>query len=215
MNKNEALYIIKSAVETQDNISPVNFKRIISTLREFIGDEKILQAVDQRNWGETLTLIDNFLFTQTKFKPYYFLSDLENLDIDEEIVLTIDEIKEKLKISLLQFCTVKDLSGNVTTYCQHWENHRRICVAIERELMERLKMDRSILLSVYKKIIKARLGYYYRITLKEYFEPHDDNFDDDYEYKYGAKAYGYDSDDEFAFYEAFEGDIDAWRHYNQ
>lgn len=48
----------------------------------------------------------------------------------------------------------------------------------------------------------------------------DDNDEDGYyngpdDYDDGPSSYGYDSWDEMAFNEAFEGDIDAWNHYNQ
>jgi len=48
-------------------------------------------------------------------------------------------------------------------------------------------------------------------------DDNDDDYDDDGpdDYDDGPGAYGYDSWDEMAFYEAFEGDIDAWNHYNQ
>jgi len=45
------------------------------------------------------------------------------------------------------------------------------------------------------------------------YDDYDDDGPDDYDD--GPGAYGYDSWDEMAFYEAFEGDIDAWNHYNQ
>ncbi|WP_114783485.1 hypothetical protein [Botryobacter ruber] len=38
---------------------------------------------------------------------------------------------------------------------------------------------------------------------------------DDDRYDNGPSLYGYESWDEMAFYEAFEGDSDAWEHYNQ
>lgn len=40
-----------------------------------------------------------------------------------------------------------------------------------------------------------------------------EDFHDNYDS--GPGAYGYDSWDEMAFHEAFEGDIDVWNHYNQ
>lgn len=43
----------------------------------------------------------------------------------------------------------------------------------------------------------------------------DDEYDSSNYYECGSEEYGYDSWDEMAFYEAFEGDIDAWNHYNQ
>lgn len=215
MKNSEALYTLKSALELQDDLSVAIFKNIINLFKEFIDDEKILSAIERKNWSETLVLIDNALLIQTKFKPYFFLSDLETFDFEEENGLTIDVIKELLSIELLQFCAVKDFSGNIASYCQHWENQRRICVAIDIDLINKLKQDRNVPLTLYKKVVKAKLGYYYRFTIKESFEYHNDDYDNNYDYEYGSKAYGYDSWDDMAFGEAFEGNIDAWRHYNE
>lgn len=210
MKNNEALQILKSALEMPGFTFTANFNEIVNSMSIFVIDKRILNEIERNNLGEALILIDNYLFDKTAFKKFYFLSALERFDFDEEVGLTIDEIKNILKVGLLEFQTVKDLLGNITSYCQHWENQRRINVRIERTLMEKLKADRTILLVLKKESIKANLGYYFKFTIKEYTEPknYNDDFDpDDNGYHSSYEKYGgYNGYDDDAIDYAFEGD---------
>lgn len=209
MKNNEALQILKSALEMPGFTFTANFDEIVNSVGDFVIDKRILNEIERNNIGEALLLIDNFLFKNTIFKPYYFLSDLERFDFDEEVSLTIDEIKNILKIAMLEFRTVNDISGNITSYCQHWENQRRINIRIDRTLMQKIKADRTILLVLKKESIKANLGYYFKFTIKEYTEPR--NYNDDFEPNDGyhsnyEKYGGYNGYDDDAIDYAFEGD---------
>lgn len=210
MKNNEVLQILKSALEMPGFTFTTNFIEVVNSISVFVTDKRILNEIERKNIGEALLLIDTFLFEKTTFKPFYFLSDLERYDFDLEVSLTIDEIKSILKVAMLEFRTVKDILGNITSYCQHWESHRRINVRIERKLMEKLKADRTILLILKKESIKANLGYYYKFTIKEYTEPknYNDDFDpDDNGYHSSYEKYGgYNGYDDDAIDYAFEGD---------
>lgn len=210
MKNNEVLQILKSALEMPGFTFTTNFIEVVNSISVFVTDKRILNEIERKNIGEALLLIDTFLFEKTTFKSFYFLSDLERFDFDLEVSLTIDEIKSNLKVAMLEFRTVKDILGNITSYCQHCESHRRINVRIERKLMEKLKADRTILLILEKESIKANLGYYYKFTIKEYTEPknYNDDFDqDDNGYHSSYEKYGgYNGYDDDAIDYAFEGD---------
>lgn len=210
MNNNEALLILKSAIELPQFAYTPNFYEILKSVRECISDQKIIHEIERNNLGEAIVLIDNNLFQKSKFKPYYFLSDLEEFVVEEEVGVTIDEIKKILGIGLLQFCAVKDIAGNVTSYCQHWENQRRINVRIERDLMQKINTNRTTLLNLKKQSISANLGYYYKLTIKEYIKPKVYNFDmepDNYGYESSYEKYGgYNGYDDDTIDSAFEGD---------
>lgn len=221
MNNREVLQVIKTAIEIQGFSYNRNFMAIFLSLKEFITDSKIISEIERNNLGEALLLIDKYLFEKSKFKPYYFLSDLEQFDFEEATALTIDNIKEILKIELLQFHSVNDLAGNVTSYCQHWENQRRLNVRIEIDLMNKIKTDRSVLLTLKKQTIIANLGYYHKFTIKEYTKPKMSNIgmesDDDDRNRDGEEDYFYAmTDGQLGDYDDFIDrggdidDIDTW-----
>jgi hypothetical protein len=208
MNNIEALQLLKSLLEIYGSSHNNSFNEILLPLKKQIAEPQIINEIERNNFGEVLILVDKYLFEKTNFKRYYFLNDLERFDFDIEENLTIEDVKKLLHITLLQFKTVNDTFGNLATYCQHWDNQRRVNVRIERELMNRLKADKSILLTLKKQAISANLGYYYRFTIKEYFQPRTDNFDEpDYAYQSSYEKYGgYNGYDDDAIDYAFEGD---------
>ncbi len=210
MKNIEALQILKSGLEIPSFIFTANLNEIVNSLKDFVIDKRIINEIERNNLGDALILIDTYLFNKTVFKKFYFLSDLEHFDFEEKIGLTIDEIKNIIKVDWLKLYAVMDREGNITSYCQHWENQRRINVRIEIDLMKKLKLDRTILLALEKESKKANLGYYYMFKIKEYKEPTNYNEDfepDDNGYHSSYEMYGgYNGYDDDAINYAFEGD---------
>lgn len=213
MNNIQALHILKCAIEIL-NEDVTELKQIFKGIESSITNEKIKNAFKSYNFGQTLLLADEELLRKSEFKKYYFLRDLEKFsNIQINTPYTIDEIKSLLRVSVLNFCSVKDVSDNVLSYVRHWDNNRRISVTMDRELMEKLKTDRTTLFTVSLSTKDAKLGYYIQLTFFEYHLPIDSGYDD-WDSDSESSYYDYEDADEFSLWAGFDGDVEAWRgHY--
>ena len=58
--------------------------------------------------------------------------------------MTLEQIKEKLKISVLELNTATDSDDKPTDWMRHWDNENRVAVSIHKELVGELKADKNI-----------------------------------------------------------------------
>ncbi len=172
------------------------------------------------------------------------ISRVLNLDISEKnpLYTKFDETKQLIQSKLENNETLSEYEDNIrklliykTFYTVHWGNYAEteISSIIEKDPeyvlwcilnLEHFAIDKSIFLiqriQNEPQYINALLVNSIKHLIVEKWGTDDDDDDDDYyddpdDYDDGPGAYGYDSWDDMAFYEAFEGDIDAWNHYNQ
>lgn len=95
---------------------------------------------------------------------------IKQFDFDELDCIKIIEIKQKLQISSLQLNTAKDRDGNPTNYYRHWDYENRYAVVIKKSLVDKIKENNDLQLTIEKTIKKANLGYYTNFEITEYTE---------------------------------------------
>ncbi len=156
-----------------------------------------------------------------------------------------DETKQLIQTKFENNISLTEYEENVRklliyrpSYFVHWGNYAGVVISriIEKDPeyllwcilnLDHFAIDKSIFLlqkiQYEPQYLNALLVNSIKHLIIEKWGPDDDDDedeDDDYndnpdDYDDGPGAYGYRSWDEMAFYEAFEGDIDAWNHYNQ
>ncbi|MHA3045533.1 hypothetical protein JSO61_009445 [Riemerella anatipestifer] len=116
-------------------------------------------------------------------KTYFNQVFLKKFDFERLEFVNIDEIKEKLKIISLTLNTAKDRNGYPTKFLRYWNNDERYSITIEKELVEKIKLNRNLPLEIEKTIKKANLGFYTSFEILEYSEAeyYDDNLRDVYD----------------------------------
>ena len=135
--------------------------------------------------------------------------------------MTINEIKKQLGIVALIMVRQFDEQGNKTEWVSHCDNDRRIRVTMHENVMDVIKIDRSIdiLDMTSKKVIAKQSGKEYTryvITLRKKSDNNlegvwkwDNQTDGSSYYDYGNtydKYNGYDGYSDDAIDDAFEGD---------
>lgn len=149
---------------------------------------------DLKNNNLTLTDLTNKVGQLEKMKRTFFDEDLiKRFDFESLEGLTIEEIKKELNVPILNLNSVKNLEGEKTDYFRHWDNDNRFAVVIKNDLLEKVKANKDLVLSLEKNIKMANLGYYTNFLIVEY---------DDTEY--------FDSYDERDVYDDYYYDKNNW-----
>ena len=141
------------------------------------------------------------------FKRTYFDIDLiKDFDCYELHGKNISEIKTHLELETLHLNLIKNKQGNKTNILRHWEYDARFAVILDKDLAEKIKINKDTELSLYSEYKLANLGYYTNFRIEEYEEPIDnrrDYEDSTRSYETYNGAYGYDDD---TIESAFDGD---------
>lgn len=72
----------------------------------------------------------------------------ESYNFDLLECVTIDKIKDLLRINEIQLRTVKNIDGAITSFLCHWDFGRKLTIKIGRELVRQIKADRASLLNL-------------------------------------------------------------------
>ena len=146
------------------------------------------------------------------FKRTYFDIDLlKQFTSDEQHGLNISDVKIYLGLEKLHLNFIKNKDGNKTNILRHWENDERFAVILEKKLVEKIKINNDIELSIFSEYKLANLGYYTNFRIEEFEEPRDNrpHYEDSIRsYETYNGAYGYDDE---TIESAFDGDPEnAW-----
>lgn len=137
-----------------------------------------------------LTLIDlseNIGLKVILKKTFFEIDLIKKLNFDELTGLTIGELKAELNITTFHFNTAKDKQRKDTNFFRHWENKDRIAILIKKDLANKIKVDKDMLLTIEKTIRKGELGFYNNLQITEYDDTEYTNYDlrevyDDYNF---------------------------------
>jgi hypothetical protein len=119
---------------------------------------------------------------------------------------TIDHIKKILEVDKLHFNKMTDIDGKETSLYRHWENTSRFSVFLESDLVKKINDDKSLSLSITKKIKTSHLGFVTNFFITEYIyisEDEHQDYDDYHSYDKYNGAYGFD---DYTIDSAFDGD---------
>jgi hypothetical protein len=170
--------------------------------------QTIILKIKNRSHSElTATIISSPFNNQiVVFKRTYFDIDLIKLfDFDEDHEINISEVKKLLQIEKLSLNYATDKEGNKTELLHYWDNNNRFAVVIPKALVESIKENSDLLLSIYGEIRLANLGYYTNFKIEKYIKPRETYYEREISRSYSKYngAFGYDDE---TIDSAFEGD---------
>lgn len=162
------LEIIKSALELKKNYNFLN------PLITQISDDKLCfelkNELIRNNYGNALTLVDNYLFDNFTNIFVYGSSDIKQFEFDFIENLNIKEIKVELETNTLYLNTMTNIKGDRLEYFSHWDNANRFMVVIKKKFAEKIKQDLDRKLNITKKLNIGKLGYYTKFLITDFEE---------------------------------------------
>ena len=100
-----------------------------------------------------------------------------------------------------------DKDGNKTEFLRHWNNDFRYSIALKNDLVQKIKTDIDISLTIIKNLRQTELGHYSNFYIIEYIHQEldkpENDYDDQRSYDNYNGSYGYD---DYTIEIVFDGD---------
>ncbi|REG87690.1 HMG-box domain-containing protein [Winogradskyella sediminis] len=163
MDQINNLIALKSMLEL--NMINSNLNILLAQISNKILARKIINELKRRNYGHIITLIDEHLYQTNQNPLCYHKNDIKQFDFETIENSNIKDLKCVLGISILNFNTAKDISGEDTDFLIHWDNLNRFAVYCRKHLVEIIKEHPEYPLYIEKEIKEAKLGTYTKFTI--------------------------------------------------
>lgn len=216
MNDTNSLIALKSIFELGKGFK--GFNPLLANISNHNLSKKILSEFRRKNIGNVISIIDRHLFENVQNSVRYEIKDIKQFDFVYLENSSLIQIKETLELSQLNLNIVKTEKGEETNLLRYWDNLNRYAILIEKDLVEEIKQNKEIRLTLFKEIVLANLGYYTKLTIDK-FDPNKSNSEDKNDENYhwqtyddynGSYAQDYAGYSDQLIDDVFDGDADLY-----